>query len=162
MTVTNGHHPPQVDAWAAHAAAVEERLEHERVELRELLAAEDGMREQLDELAAASRERSQRLTKALDALDGRWAGRGGGPKPPKPDADRPRVYRPKAKYLDELLQLLRDSDEPLSHSVIGQRVSFSSETLTRAIRVLREEEKIRLAGTTSTGGKLYALMPEAT
>lgn len=150
----NGASPAEDLGLAAHMETASARRRKVLDELRELHDAEQVIVEGLTRQVTEAKTRRDGYKRALDGLGGvrpaaRAAAKGSG-----------RLYRPGDEYLNELLETLRDSTTALSQTQLKDRVSFSSETLSRALKTLRSEDKIRVASRSGTSN-LYAAMPDA-
>jgi len=151
--VTNGSGP----SLAEHVAEVQRMSDQLVRELQELLETEERLYERLASDLAESKARRDRYTRALRDLMGE--ARKPAAKPVRLRADGA-VFRPRQQHLDELVKVLRDG--PLTSEQIIERVDFSHDVVRRGIKVLREEQQVRLAGRAGKTGRayLYALMPD--
>lgn len=142
----------------AHAQDARTRLISD---LRSLLTEEQLVAARLAEQLAESRQRADRTRKALEQLSGE----------PTPMAKRvprkseKRTYRPKQANMEAVLALLQDAEQPLSTTQLEQGSGLSVETIHRALKYLRAEQKVRLVESGKRGsrghGAVYAPMPEA-
>jgi hypothetical protein len=131
-------------------------------------------RAEVERFVDASRERERRLVKAIAALEGVPLGAGGRPKKVvkttpavKAGPKTPQVVSQDAA--DEILAaakaLLADrAEQTFTRTEIREAVpGRSRETVRRGLVLLREQQRIRLAGKQGAGPtakSLYALMPD--
>jgi hypothetical protein len=129
--------------------------------VRTLLEDEERKYQRLRDQVEEARQRMDHLRKALDHLlaEPGQAAPAKVQTQPRQRADGS-VFRPRQERLEEVVEVLRDG--PLTREQILERVSFSHDVVGRAIAVLREEERVRLAGRAGRTGRahIYALMPE--
>lgn len=149
----NGVGPAEDLGLAAHIETASAKRRDVLSTLRELHDTEQAIVEGLTRQVTEAKARRDGYKRAIDGL--------GGPKPkPAAKPSSGRVYRPGDEYLTELLETLRGSEEPLTQAQIKERVSFSSETLSRALKTLRSEDRVRVASRDGVSNR-YALMPDA-
>jgi hypothetical protein len=139
-------------------------IERMTAELRETIAAERVARIDAERLVADSRERERRLQRALTALAGERPG------VRAKSAAKSKTYKwtVSEERVQEALTALRTiGAQPASVSEVSALTHSSTETVRRALDVLRERELVRLAGHEKKRGSrgrrttLYALMPGA-
>lgn len=163
---TNGTAPQGAPvAWQPGEALERARHSREQVadSVRTLLEDEERNYQALSDQVDVARQRVDHLRKALSHLVAEPS-RTAPAKAPAQARQRAdgTVFRPRQEYLDELVEALRAAGGALTSEQILGRVSFSHDVVRRAITVLREEERVRLAGRAGKTGRahLYALMPE--
>jgi hypothetical protein len=138
-------------------------IERMTAELGEAITAEQAARRDAERLVADSRERERRLQRALTALAGEKPG------VRAKSAAKPKAYKWKVgeKRVQEALTALRTiGAQPASVGEVSALTHSSTETVRRALDVLRERELVRLVGHEKRGSRgqrttLYALMPGA-
>lgn len=122
----------------------------------------DGAERELERYAAELEERRAtvtRLRKAIELLEPNPRRRPGGPR--RKDASLERA-RPRPETIDAVLAALIAAGEPQSTTQIAKRLDgeLSHDPVRRALYALRNDERIRVTGTTERGATLYAPMPE--
>jgi CRP-like cAMP-binding protein len=142
-----------------HLTAAVQTRESVADSVRQLLADEERRYQALKAQAEESRQRTEHLRKALEHLTAE-TGRPAKPAPKAKVAERPSYYRPKQSSLDAVLTVLREAEGPLSTKAVAQASGISGETVTRALRALREDELIRMSGGMGKRGTTYAPMPD--
>jgi hypothetical protein len=159
--------------WAEINARQSFNIGEQVKDLRRMVQEEIDSRAEVERFVDASREREHRLRKAIAALEGVPLGAGGRPKVVK---TTPAVKaRPKTPQVvsqdaaDEILAaakaLLADrAERTFTRTEIREAVpGRSRETVRRGLVLLREQQRIRLAGKQGAGAtakSLYALMPD--
>ena len=149
--------------------AVAEQLDREIVEkcdgLRDLLESEQAIANRLQTILDQCEARAKRIRRALNALEGEVPGR-------KPQA-QPKQAAKTHKWnvseekveqaYDAIVKAIDLNDGKPVTMTEARRVEGSGghETYRQAIDILRDRERIRVAGKTRGGGTLLALMPEA-
>ena len=138
------------------------QLERHVAELREMIAAEVSSRAEAERFIEASRQRERRLVKAVAALEGVPLSAGGKPPKVKPKA-KPSVS---AEIIATVLAALADHGRPMTAPQLATALGRNRSSIDSALRVLREQQKVRLAGkdpdsTAPIAPNLYALMPDA-
>lgn len=155
---TNGAGPSVASQdLQAHLASAQDKTRRLTSDLRGLLAEEEMVVQELTREMEAARKRRDHLRRALDHLTGETRKFG---RPPK-NAEPQRDSRPRPATMHELLGILIKAEKPLTHTELTDRSSVSTETVTRALRYLREEEKVRVAGKPGQRGQTYLAMPDA-
>lgn len=149
----NGASPAEDIGLAAHIETTAAKRRQVVGELRELHDAEQAIVEGLTRQVGEAKARRDGYKRALDGI-------GGAAEKAKPRRQPGRVYRPGDEYLSQLVEILRNSPEPLSQAQLAELVDFSSETLGRALTTLRNEDKVRVAARHGLRN-LYGLMPDA-
>jgi hypothetical protein len=154
----------------AEPSASEQFLAAKVRELQEFLAPLSARRAQLEaEIVQIDREQ-RRIQKAVQALSGDDT-RSKHAKPGTRTAavhgrrDWSKTAKPRAENIEMVYNALQAADHPLSVAElhVATNAAVSTETITRAVAWLREQERIRIAGRVSThGGKahsnVYAVM----
>lgn len=160
---SNGHQPVELAHVDTHAARAAERLAAQAQSLQELLTDEDAVQARLREALDESRARQHALQRAVAALT-----------PKSRDDDAPTRGRPPGKTktrdsnawhvsaakTDQVMQALVAYGEPVTGTRLAEGTSISPEAVRRSLTVLRDSGRVRLAGRSRGGGKLYAPMPE--
>lgn len=147
-----------------HDVVLEDSIE-EHVRGLEALLAPVGLEVlELEARLAELREREQRIESAIAALTEPPRGRKTAAATAAAKETRERGKRewvPSAQTQEKVLALLVASDEPMTVSMLSEKIETSRGTIEKALRVLRENHKVRMAGVASTpgGAKLYAPMP---
>jgi hypothetical protein len=144
-----------LEQHVARAQGTRQRLTDE---LRDLVAEEQLIYDDLKAKADEAKSRRDGYQRALDHIQG--ASKVAAAKPAKrPKGD----WRPSEDKVEMVWQAFREawqqSPQPLSHTALGKQLPMGSDTLRKAFDVLRERELIRVAGTARGGGKLWAPMP---
>jgi CRP-like cAMP-binding protein len=154
---------------ASDTDAALDPLAHIRDELEEALRP---LRERKAELQVALMQVSsdeERIVNALLAL--------GGQKPERSEPVRRRTRReasatgantgknwmPSAEKIERVYLALRQAGpEPVGNAALAGLTGYSRETVNRAMRALREQQRARLVGVAGQGNMhMYALMPES-
>ena len=75
----------------------------------------------------------------------------------------PAMQRPTQKVLDQVLALMEAAQGPVTVPQLIENMDVTSDTCSRAMRTLRAEGKVRLAGRSPQMGRpnIWALMPVA-
>lgn len=147
--------------------SVAEQLDREMAQkcsdLRSLLEAEQTIVNQVQTILDQCEARAKRIRRALNALEGEAPGR-------KPETQKPKatsgwkVSEEKIEQAyDAIVKAIGLNDGQPVTMTEARRVEGSGghETYRQAIDVLRDRERIRVAGKTRGGGTLLALMPDA-
>lgn len=144
--------------WAEHLARSEATSEQIAGELRQALAYEAALYDELAEALAQVRRRRDSYERVLSTLTGKQSA--------AVKQNRPKPG-PGAATLEALLDALRVADEPLTQKQVQEYTGMGKSAVYRGLAALRDEQKIRLVGIAPrTGGvrgkgnNLYALMPE--
>lgn len=158
----NGHAPVELAHVDTHAARAAERLAQQTASLRELLHDEDAVQERLRTALDESKVRQHGLQRAINALD---------PQPKETTKRGPgrsstrehdgNEWSVSERKVEQVMSVLVARGEPVTGNGLANGVEgLSVESVRRAFIVLREQGRIRLAGRSRGGGKLYAPMPE--
>jgi Fic family protein len=150
--------PPTLDDLQAMAAALEARMKQECSDLRSMLEGEQEIANQIQGILDASNERAKRIRRALGALEGTMspAGTTAGTKQ-KPKND----WQISDERVEYVLGLFRAEPEPISSTKLAEKTDgVSTQTVSKAVEVLRERELIRRVAKIRGGGWTYAVMPE--
>jgi CRP-like cAMP-binding protein len=140
-----------------HLIAAQQTRQSVADSVRLLLADEERRYQALKGQAEESRQRTEHLRKALEHLTAE-----AGPVKPAPKAkvaERP-SYRPRQVSLDAVLTAVREAERPLSAEAVAKASGVSPGTVARALRMLREQELIRMTGGMGKRGTTYAPMPD--
>jgi CRP-like cAMP-binding protein len=151
---------------ASDTDAALDPLAHIRDELEEALRP---LRERKAELQVALMQVSsdeERIVNALLAL--------GGQKPERSEPVRRRAraetgantgknWMPSAEKIERVYLALRQAGpEPVGNAALAGLTGYSRETVNRAMRALREQQRARLVGVAGQGNMhMYAMMPES-
>jgi DNA-binding transcriptional ArsR family regulator len=149
--------PPTLDDLQAMAAALEARMKQECSDLRSMLEGEQEIANQIQGILDASNERAKRIRRALGALEGTVspAGTTAGTKRNK------NVWQVSEERVEFVLGLFRAEPEPISGTQLAEKTDgVSTQTVSKAIEVLRERELLRRVAKIRGGGWTYAVMPE--
>jgi hypothetical protein len=158
--------------WAEINARQSFNIGEQVKDLRRMVQEEIDSRAEVERFVDASRERERRLVKAIAALEGVPLGAGGRPKAKALPAVKARPKTPQVvsqDAADEILAaakaLLADrAEQTFTRTEIREAVpGRSRETVRRGLVLLREQQRIRLAGKQGAGPtakSLYALMPD--
>lgn len=116
------------------------------------------------DLARALKGREDRLKRARRALRELEGPQAAPSKPAKPSSKRGRQYKPSDDALARVMEALRGGAE--TQTEIARASNLSGTAVKVCLDVLREAERVRLAGRRDTGTArigpaLYALMPGA-
>jgi hypothetical protein len=145
-----------LEQHVARAQGTRQRLTDE---LRDLVAEEQAIYDDLKTQADAAKSRRDGYQRALDHIQG--ASKVAAVKPAK--RSKGDDWRPSDEKVDIVWQAFREAwrqnPKPLTHTALGKQLPMGPDTLRKAFDVLRERELIRVAGTARGGGKLWALMP---
>lgn len=157
--------PEWVEVDERRSFSIAEQIE----DMKRLAREEAESRAEVERFVDSSRERERRLLKAIAALEGVPLGAGGKPKAaPKVAAKAPAVQLVSPAVADEILVVVREllagrEDQTFSRPELAKLMPRSGETIRRGLELLREQERVRLAGKRGTGRtakNLYALMPD--
>lgn len=144
------------DPLAAHARSLEE-----------MLVPIETRRKKLEAELADLTDQEARVNAAIEALTGKATAAKA--KPSKPAAKPSRGIS--QKNLDDVYACVARASEPITYAQIQEQTEMTQSVVHNALRVLREQERIRIAGIASmrtgegariSGGKpprLYAVMP---
>jgi hypothetical protein len=138
--------------------------------LRQMIRVEADSRSEYERLVEESKERERRLVKAVAALEGVPLSAGGRPKA-QASAKGPKTHQVVAPVVaDEVLVVIRRLLAETGESTVTRPQLIkampgrSGETVRRGLKLLREQERVRVAGRAGNGGRtsavLYALMPD--
>jgi hypothetical protein len=161
LAASNGH-VPELDVSDEHE--LDAMLELHLLGLRDVAARELAHVDALDAQLRDARERHKRVQRAIDALTGESKPLG---RPPSSTTRRSaRSVNASGTHIgrrnvERVLAVLLESEEPLAPPELGRRVELSGRSIHRALDVLRDDGRARIAGVNSAGSKLYAAMPDA-
>ena len=147
-------------ALQAHLARAEATREGIVQSMRQLLADEEELHEQLSAQATEAKARRDHLRRALDHLTGetrKYKPRQSSE--PRSSREQEPGPRPHQEALDEIVQALREHPGA-THTELCALVTPSTEVVTRALRHLRADDIVRVTGKPGKRGATYALMPE--
>lgn len=142
------------DPLAAHARSLEE-----------MLVPIEARREQLEAELADLTDQEARINTAIEALTGTKKVK------PSKSAPKPAGRGISQNVLDDIYACIAKANEPITYAQIQDATGKTQSVVHNALRVLREQERIRIAGIAShrtgedeppRGGKpprLYAVMP---
>ena len=151
----NGSTADATQALHEHAARAAQQREQLTGGVRDLLTAEEAVVEELTELLRDAKSRRDHLHKALGHLLGETPAKPG----PKPKAERVQW-----SVSDETVQKVLDGflaeTEPITKTQLAAKIKMGSETMAKAIAVLRERDQLRMTGKTRGGGSEYVVMPD--
>lgn len=115
---------------------------------------EDSEIKELNEKLAEAKDKVAKLYKAAAILRGEQL---------KPRRRKPakRKWNPRPETIQKVLEVFAnmETEETLNVTQIAERSGLSTNTVTRIINRLREDEKIRAAGQNGKSGVMYAKMP---
>lgn len=146
---TNGNGTLPLEATSDPLAPYIEGLERE-------LAPLAARRAQLESEVAEILKNEARIKAGITAL------KTGAPKRPSSATTKAssQDWAPSQKTVDDVYAALARSDEPLSVTQLAEAAEISRGTVSKAIDVLRSQERVRLVGNAATAGspKIYAVM----
>lgn len=147
---------------APNGAAAPDPFAHLRDELEDALRP---LRERRTELQAALQEvagQEQRLVNALAALGGQRS------EPVRRRRTHEQVgtntgknWMPSREKIERVYLAVKAAAEPVGTRELSEASGYSRETCNRALRALRDEQRVRLVGVAGQGSAhVFALMPE--
>lgn len=165
MTVVSNGHAPNRDDFEAVDERLAAVLDAEVSDLQEILDDELSARAQLQALFEKSKTREKRLRRAIAALSGESAQhttqqdkatRQAGMTWHVSDEAVERVWAGFMKLYDQ-------KGEPVTQTMVSDSMEgIGPDTVRKSLERLRSTERVRLAGKTRGGGKLWAPMPGGT
>ena len=136
---------------------IDERMEKECVDLREMLEVEQHLINEAERILGHFNERAKRIRRALAALEGTTTTPAREPKPAK----RANEWQVSEERIAYVLTLWQAQTEPTTTTALGEATEgVSVETVSKATAVLREREQVRRVKKVRGGGWTYAVMPE--
>src|SRR5262245_1814476 len=151
MSATNGG-SASVQTFERYAEESLRSMADEADSLRGLVEREERVREELTVHMDACHDRLRRLKRALTALTDEPA-----PVKKKDGND----WSVSARKVEEVYAAFVRVDVPISASKLAERTEgLSSESVRRAIEVLRKDGRLRLVGKTAGGGRSFAVIKE--
>jgi leucyl aminopeptidase len=151
--------PPTLDDLQAMAAALEERMKKECDDLRSMLEGEQEIANQIQGILDASNERAKRIRRALAALEGSTspAATTAGTKQQRTS----KGWQVSDERVEFVLGLFRAEPEPITPTQLAEKTEgISTETVGKAVEVLRGRELVRRVAKVRGGGWTYTVMPE--
>lgn len=169
--MTNGHVSPTTERTEFDAAADHMRsaVADQVASMRALLHQEVAGREHLEQLLNDSKDREKRLQRAVDALEGTPARPAAKqPAAPAKPAKADRAVSPQRMEVAfaALTKVYEREGKAVTRTMVvehlaGTNGAMSHGTCRKAFEQLRDDERVRIAGATRGGGKLWAPMPVA-
>jgi hypothetical protein len=145
---------------AQHVARAQGTRQRLVDELRDLVAVEQGIYEDLKAQADQAKGRRDGYQRALDHIQGAAKVAAAAPKSPK---KKSALWAPSEDKIDMVWQAIREASaqgpDPITQTTLVGELPMGADTVRKAFEVLRERELIRVAGRARGGGKLWALMP---
>jgi DNA-binding transcriptional ArsR family regulator len=138
---------------AAGSDPLDAQIDKLEADLEAMLAPLRERRAELEVELLEVNAREERIGNALRALVGQ-APVAGGVRAPKPRASRAgdrNVWTPSTDVVERVAAALRAASDPMSVSQLAELTGVSRDTVNRSVKVLREQEKARLAGTRGRG-----------
>lgn len=175
LSETNGHVEQHSHDFEVHGEQMSSAMDEQVIAMRALLDDELKERTHLEQLLEASKERERRLMKAVAVLEGGNIPQGLRSTPPKPAKAKPKAaageWNVSAKTVERVHEGLtrfwqeEAHGEPFTQTALATWLTrhgggASSDTIRKAMGVLRERELVRKCGTTRGGGILWAPMPD--
>lgn len=157
---SNGTPPPE-ESWEAQARHLEEIVDAECADLRELLAEQQVLSSRIQQVLDGVKDRERRIAKALAALEDRPVV-AAVPKRGRP-RKTPEGARPTWRISDAKLETIYDALVRIGQGrnpQIAEAAGSSPETTRRALRQLREAERVRVVAKDRRYGSTFAPMPE--
>lgn len=150
MTSPNG---ASAQAFARQTENSARFLSDEADTLRKLVEREERMHEELIVHVNACADRLRRLRRALAALTDE-------PAKTKPKRSGTNEWTISPKKVEEVFAAFAQAGTPQTPTQLsGATPGLSSESVQRAIPILRDQGRLRLLGKTRGGGRTYAVMP---
>jgi Fic family protein len=148
--------PPTLDDLQTMASALEARMKQGCSDLRSMLEGEQEITNQIQGILDASNERAKRIRRALAALEG-TASPAATTHRDKPKND----WQVSEERVEYVLGLFRAEPEPITSTGLAEKTDgVSTQTVSKAVDVLRERELLRRVKKIRGGGWTYAVMPE--
>jgi hypothetical protein len=154
---SNGATPDAMAQLNAHISTQQHTSARIADELREVLRAEEQVFAELTEQVQESRQRRDHLKRALEHLTGETGKYKTATKP----TGKPNTWTVSEETVQKVWDAIKVKTEPFTKTQISKEVHVSSDTINKAVNVLRERELLRITGKVRGGGKSYLPMPDA-